>query len=408
VKTGTPIQKKRTNLIASAIAMAVVACALVAGVFYCNDIEKRYVHALAPDLSEVKLQGVVLQKKAFAQPDLLVLYGSSELAKEMPNNASQFFQDYPTGFRVFPVGQPGTTSLAVLQKVAAVGPDIRGKKVAFSMSPGWFFTQAFDPKWYEGNFSHLQAFELAFSNDLSRGLKRDIARRMLSYPKTLDNQWLLEFTLHRLAANGPLDRGLYALIWPLGRLENFIGRTQDHFEAMLHIVAEDAKLHEPLRRGIQALNWNGLVKRAAQFAVNKSSLQAKRNEVARKKQKYATAHLTTATQTQNFVKTVAKAEEWTDLELLLRVFRELGAQPLLLSMPVEDIRLEVYGVSPAARTAYLRRLDETAARYDVALLDFRDHQKDPAFLVDFLDHLSPQGWLYYNKALDDFYHERED
>jgi D-alanine transfer protein len=105
---------------------------------------------------------------------------------------------------------------------------------------------------------------------------------------------------------------------------------------------------------------------------------------------------------------VKNAKEWTDLELLLRVFGELGAQPLLLSMPVEDIRLEAYGVSPEARTAYLRKLDETAARYDVALLDFREHQKDPAFLVDFLDHLSPQGWLYYNKALDDFYHERED
>lgn len=390
------------------MAVALVAIALAVGVMYCNQTEKQYVHALAPDLSEVKLQGVVLQKKAFDQSDLLVLYGSSELKKEMPNNAAQFFQDYPTGFRVFPVGQPGTTSLAVLQKVAAVGPDIRGKKVAFSMSPGWFFTEAFDPKWYEGNFSHLQAFELAFSPDLSGGLKRDIARRMLEYPKTLENQWLLEFTLRRLAGDTRLDHALYDMIWPLGRLENAVGRIQDHFEATLHVLDEEAKLQVPERRGIRAVNWNGLIKRAAQFAVNKSALQAKRNEVTKKRQKYATAHLTTATQTQNFVKMVAHAKEWTDLELLLRVFGELGAEPLLLSMPVEDIRLEVYGVSPAARTAYLRRLDETAARYNVALLDFREHQKDPAFLVDFLDHLSPQGWLYYNKALDDFYHERED
>jgi D-alanine transfer protein len=105
---------------------------------------------------------------------------------------------------------------------------------------------------------------------------------------------------------------------------------------------------------------------------------------------------------------VSKAREWTDLDLLLRTFRELGAEPLLLSMPFEDIRLEVYGVSPEARTAYLRRLDALAEKHDLPLLDFRDHQKDPGFLVDFLDHLSPQGWLYYNKALDDFYHARED
>jgi D-alanine transfer protein len=58
------------------------------------------------------------------------------------------------------------------------------------------------------------------------------------------------------------------------------------------------------------------------------------------------------------------------------------------------------------RSAYLQRLDALAAQYHAPLDDFRDHQNDPGFLVDFLDHLSPDGWLYYNKALDDFYHDR--
>ncbi len=325
----------------------------------------------------------------------------------MPNNAAQFFQDYPTGFRVFPVGQPGTTSLAVLQKVASQGDAIRDKKVAFSISPGWFFTESFDPKWYEGNFSHLQAYELAFSNKLSPGLKQDIARRMLEYPKTLENHWLLKFTLQRLAGGSRLDRVLYGAVWPLGQIQNMIGRVQDHFEAALHIMAEDEKLdQQPERRGIRSLNWNDLVKRAAQFTINKTSLQAKRNEIVKKRAKLALE--STEVHTQTFLKQVTKAKEWTDLDLLLRTFQELGAKPLLLSMPVEDIRLEVYGVSPAARTAYLHRLEETAEKHDVPLLDFRDHQKDAGFLVDFLDHLSPQGWMYYNKALDDFYHARED
>jgi len=404
VKTGSPNQRQHLSAALGALVLAAVV--VVAGVFYCDRIEQHYVHALAPDLSEAKLHGVVLQKQALAQPDLLVLYGSSELAKEMPNNAAQFFQDYPTGFRVFPVGQPGTTSLAVLQKVAAVGEEIRGKKVAFSMSPGWFFTESFDPKWYEGNFSHLQAYEFAFGYDLSGGLKRDIAKRMLDYPKTLENHWLLEFTLKRLARGRAIDHALYAAVWPLGQMQNGIGRVQDHFEAALHILAEEAKLDEPARRGLRALNWNDLVKRAAQFTVNNTSLQAKRSEIAKRKTKLTAQ--ATEVNTQNFLKKVGKAKEWNDLDLLLRTFRELGAHPLLLSMPVEDIRLEVYGVSPAARTAYLKRMEGLAEQHDVPLLDFRDHQKDPVFLVDFLDHLSPQGWLHYNKALDDFYHARED
>ncbi len=162
---------------ASVIALGVALTGLGATVLWCDRLEAQYIHALAPEFTAEKLQGVALQNQAFAQRDLLVLYGSSELVKEMPNNASQFFQDYPSGFRVFPVGKPGTTSLGILQKVAAVGPGIEGHKVAFSISPGWFFTEIFDPTFYEGNFSELQANELAFSRELSPELKRDVARR---------------------------------------------------------------------------------------------------------------------------------------------------------------------------------------------------------------------------------------
>ncbi|HEV7406129.1 MAG TPA: D-alanyl-lipoteichoic acid biosynthesis protein DltD, partial [Chthoniobacteraceae bacterium] len=81
----------------------------------------------------------------------------------------------------------------------------------------------------------------------------------------------------------------------------------------------------------------------------------------------------------------------------------LGAQPLLMSMPVEDIRMEVYGISEVARAEYNGRLVELAARYQFPLIDFHAHQNDPSFLVDFLDHLSGAGWLYYDYALDDFY-----
>ena len=398
---------KRTHLLAAAIALAVTGILLAVGVNFSNWLERRYVNDLAPDLSETKLQGIALQKHAFEQPDLLVMYGSSELAKEMPNNASQFFQDYPTGFRTFPVGQPGTTSLAILQKVAATGKEVSGKKVVFSISPGWFFTEIFDPKYYEGNFSLLQAYEFAFSNRLSRRLKHDAAGRMLMYPKTLENEWLLDSTLRHLAGDTLTDRLAYALLLPLGYLQNAVGRAQDHFEAVLHIIAEDSNFKAPpppgSKRGGKPLNWGDLRKRAAKFAVNVISV--KRKEVAFRRAKRTKDRSPNPTPT--FVQTVSRAREWTDIELLMRAFQELDAKPLLLSMPVEDIRLEVYGVSAEVRTAYLRRLDALAAQYDVPLLDFRDHQDDPGFLVDFLDHLSPEGWLFYNKALDDFFHDRK-
>lgn len=375
----------------------IAAIALAASLLWCTRLERRYIHALAPEFTPEKLQGAALQKHAFSQPDLLVLYGSSELVKEMPNNATQFFQDYPTGFRVFPVGKPGTSSLSVLQKVAAVGDDIKGRKVAFSISPGWFFTEVFAPEYYEGNFSNMQAFELAFSTHLSFELKRDVARRMLDFPNTLDDRALLNFTLWRLAGDTMVDRLLYAGTWPLGRIYCAVGQMQDHFEAALHILDVDEKLNPVPVRGMGVMKWSEMLKRAAKLANAAATVQKKKDEVKKK-------HLPRASRDKSLLPGTAR--EWTDLELLLRVFKELGAEPLLLAMPIEDIRLEVAGLSPLPRTAYVQRLNALATKYQMPLADFREHEKDNDFLVDFLDHLSAEGWMYYNKALDDFYHGR--
>lgn len=377
--------------------MGIALAAIVAGVAWCRQLEVRYIHALAPEFIEEKLQGAALQKVAYRQPDLLVVYGSSELAKEMPNNATQFFAEYPTGFRVFPVGKPGTTSLAVLQKIAAVGTEVCNRKLAYSISPGWFLSEVWDPSWYEGNFSPMQALETAFSRDLTWELRRDVARRMLEYPKTIEPHWMLEFALDRLAGDTEFDHALFTAIRPLGYLTQVIGRTQDHFEAALHIVDEDERLNPDAKRVRRVLNWNDVLKGAAKFA-NATVIQAKRNEVASRKSKPSRA--------RGFLQGLAHAREWTDIELLMRTMQELGAKPLLLSMPIEDIRLEVYGLPTSARTSYLERLNSLADKYEFPHMDFRDHQADPGFLFDFQDHLSAEGWLFYNKALDDFFHGR--
>ena len=386
------------NLIAAGGALLLGALLVWACWTWCERLEKRYIHALAPEFNAEKLQGVVLQRHAFEEPELLVFYGSSELHKTMPNNANQFFADYPTGFRVFPVGKPGTTSLAVLQKVAGVGAGVRGKKLAFSISPGWFFTEVFDPSFYEGNFSEMQAYEMAFSSELSHALKRDVARRMLAFPKTLNSRPLLRFTLSHLARDRWLDRILYGLVWPLGKLHSGVARMQDHVESALYILEWDEKLNPTPRRGLRGLNWSELLKKAAKF-VNAAAVQSKLKEIAKKKIPKSSRDLV-------FMESLVRAREWTDFELLLRTFVELGAQPLLLSIPIEDIRLEVYGISASSRAAYTGRLRKLATKYNIPLADFPASEASPGFTVDFLDHLSGEGWLYYNKALDDFYHGR--
>ena len=227
---------KTSNLAAASIALGTVAFLLLAAAVAGAYLERRYVHVLAPILFLQKTQGIEMQKVAFAQSDLLPLYGSSELVVSAANKATDFFQTYPTGFGVFSVGKPGSASLILLQKLAAMGSDLRGKKVAISISPTYFFRQDVPVAYYNGNFSLLQAGEIIYSPHLSFDLKRDVARRMLQYPKTLEKSALLAFTLRQLASDSLMNRVMYYGTVPLGLLENGILRIQDHCETLLYIL----------------------------------------------------------------------------------------------------------------------------------------------------------------------------
>src|SRR5262249_53699784 len=148
------------------------------------------------ELYRLKNQGVALQRAAFETGGLLPLYGSSELnliqRYNRPFHPTNLFHDRPTGFAIFPVGKDAKTCLIIQQKLATIGPALRGRKVAVSVTPHFFFERL--TAWaggYAGNFSPLHAGEVAFNTRLSLPLKQDAARRMLRYPETVADRPLL-------------------------------------------------------------------------------------------------------------------------------------------------------------------------------------------------------------------------
>jgi D-alanine transfer protein len=391
-----PKDVPRPHLYASLLALVIASILLACGYGWCRGVERRHVADLTSDLSDPKLHGIAIQREAFRRPDLLMLYGSSELVKLAPAAAPEFFQDYPTGFRVFPVGKEGTSALAIMQKLAAVGSDLKGRKVVFSLSPSFFFEEKLDPAWYRGNFSTIQASELVFSSELSFDVKRDAARRLLAYPETVEDEWLLNATLNRLARGTTLDHALYYAALPLGRLQNAVGRLQDHFEAALHIAELSLSPGPSSKRRV--LNWDEVLRKGDMVA---RQLAAKMKAAPKPKQRPK------GSRDGVFLARLKKATEWKDFDLALRVVRELGAEPLLVSMPVHAQDLETVGVSMKARVAYPERLSLLAAEHGAQLVYFRAHEEDPLFFSDHLDHLSSRGWAYYNETLDDFFHGRD-
>ena len=373
------------HLFSAAIACGLVIAILCGGRLLAVYLERKTIHATAPRDFFIKNQGLALQRAAARAPDIMLFYGSSELIDPIPNRASDFFSSEPSGFQVCPIGKAGTTSLIILQKLGALGSKLHGRKVAISLSPSSFFTPAVSPYAYAGNFSLPAAGGMLFSNALSSNLKTDVAKRMMQFPDTLAKSALLELAANCLASGRPLDRVVLATISPLGRLQNAVFDLQDHFETLVYILSggRGVRVHDsrpPIARKVPR-------EPGAEALPGGSPGRVDLGEDAA------------------FRARVGSAMEWTDLELLFRTLTELKAHALILSMPIDGALYDAKGVSRSARQIYYDRLSELAQRYRLSLIRFEDHDSDPDFLIARHEHPAPKGWMYYDRALNDFFHK---
>lgn len=341
-------------------------------------------------LEHLKNQGSSLQRNAMRRADILALYGSSELTKEIPVKSSLFFRDAPTGFAVFPVGKIGTTSLIILQKLAALGEAAHDRPVAISVSPTWFFTDEPAEHPYRGNFSKQQALGALVNPRLDFAFKRDLARLLLAHPETLEHDALLRFLTKALSREGPSARALYAAAWPLARGTHALENAQDHLNVGFFLLLHPP---EPVRQPGAAgpPDWERLLAQAT--AASPATISAAYRPYFKK-----------FGSDEGFRAKVAHAPEWENFELLLRGMQQLGLHPLILCMPPDGVFLENGGISRESLALFSARIRSLCATYGARVETFEDHVEDPAFFADPHDHLSARGWMYYNRALDQFYH----
>ena len=254
----------------------------------------------------------------------------------------------------------------------------------------------------------MHAGELAFDTRLSLQLRQDAARRMLQFPATVANRPLLRFALENLADGSPLSLACYDAVLPLGIMHNAILRYQDHWSVVCYLWKHPAKTSSPTSpRSAPPLDWPMLHRQAdalyrAHSNNNEFGLD---NEKWDRELRQETLRLRNTRSDEAFLRTLQRNQEWVDLELLLRELNELGARPLLLSMPIHGGWYDQCGITYTARRAYYEKLRGISARYHAPVVDFADHDADQSFCRDTLGHLAPSGLVYYNQVFDGFFHD---
>jgi D-alanine transfer protein len=388
--------KQMPHLFAGLMALGLAAIILFAAHRILIHFEHATIASTAPEIFALKNQGLAFQRAAAHSPKVLPIYGSSELLRPAaPERGNIFFRTAPTGFQLSPVGGGGAAPLIMLQKVGALGSALRGKRVAFSLSPGWFCTAKPGTQGYKGNFSPMAATEMVFGTALGFGLKRDIAARMLQFPETLEQRPFLEFALRRLASGQPLDRVVFCALWPAGKIQTTLFELEDHWAAVRHIRRQTKS---PPRLQEETVDWPQFIAKASKAKPADAGPIQQPSRVDRK--------IIPGSRDVGFRRGIKGSPAWIDLDLLLRCLATVHARPLVLSMPLGGDFYDHAGVSRSARDDFYTKLRALVEQYHFSVVEFQEHDEDPAFLIRHQSHLTAKGWAYYDRALDDFFHGR--
>ena len=392
-----------SHLHAGIVSILILIIGLIGLDIYARSLEQRYVNALAPlDLTQT-INGIALQRAALNQPDLLPVYGSSELSMiSTSNDADKFFATYPTGFAVLQVANLGISSLNMAQDLAALGPGLSGKNIVISFSPASFMIGDF----YAENFSPLHAYEMIFSPYLSVPLKLDAAKRMFDFPNTLQNDSFLQFAIIQLTSPSRANRILYYLSWPFGELQIATMRLQDHAEVVFYLWSHPINPH--VQKIPQTIDWSAafsaaLAEQKQHTLNNPFGIEEDHWE---KYQYLVTKPIPAGSQDAYFTHLIKSYPEWGDLDILLRVMQEMGAKPLILSRQMNVHLWEALGVSEQVQSIYYIKLHKIVDQHQVALIDFQQYGTDTYFSTDQYSHTSGYGWVYVDQALDNFFHGR--
>ncbi len=418
-----PPSSRPVGIVAVVLALAIAFGAGWGVRVYARRLADRHVRAVSAGAVPFKYQTLTLQRAAFASGHVLPIYGSSELTCcGSPHLPTQLFASEPTGFGVFAVGWAGTADLFFMETFAALGRDLNGKKLVVSDSPPWFYNRdGLSRAEYAGTFVPEITYAFVFDAPISAHVRQVGARRMLAYPGTLRDRPLLHRAVEDLAHPTPMHLAEYVALAPLGHLATWVLQVRDALRTVVFVRRQRWRHpHPPPRR--TSLGWVRLAARGTKIAERRDTsnpfgfpdatyrLMRDRPRFQRILGRYQAGQTNRDGRLfpppTDWEAATSGSAEWTDLQLELRVLRELGARPLLWSLPMPGVFDDYTPLSAAARQGYYDRYERVVGRARVPWLDFRADDEDRYFLTDTGSHLSARGWVFADRALDMFWQGR--
>jgi len=354
-------------------------------------ISNKKIEKDATSLSPLMFQGDYIQSRMLDNKKYFPMYGSSELSRFDPFHPSNYFEANPQGFTPFLVGRGGTQSLIEFMNLAAHSNQLKGKKIVLIISPQWFHRKGINSVHFDPNYSMLQAYDLAFNHNIDPKLKKEAIHRLLKFSVVKRDYMLSTMYRSEIGHANPLK---VTIIRPLAYLNWKLLEKKDLYYSLYSGYPRNRHQNPALVKGKSwgelkhnASNYGRKDAKTNPFDISYSIYKKKIRPVEHKMKNY------------NLNGSYGKSVEYKDLQMIIDLLKEKGAEPLFVSIPVNGRWYDYTGFPKEGREVYYKKVHQQIRAAGFPIADLSGHEYDPYFLKDTL-HIAWKGWVYVDKAME--------
>lgn len=348
----------------------------------------------ATELNPFMFQGKYVQSKMLENQHFLPIFGSSELARLDRFHPANYFQVNKEGVTPFLVGRGGTESLIHFLNLAEHKDQLRGKKLVFVLSPQWFQPGGADESHFAPNFSSLQGYDFAFNNEINPVMKKKAIKRLLKF-KAVSADPMLTALYDAEISNDPFAKRKAQVIKPFALMYRNLLIKKD----LYYTLAGGLHRHRDISTKVKAKSWNQLEQLADQLGQKES--RTNKFMIIDSQYRKLEKRIPELQNTKEGA-TYGRSVEYQDFQLILDLLHESGAKALFISVPVNGKWYDYVGFPKEGRKAYYTRIRQQIEKSGFSVADFSNHEYDPYFMKDTI-HIGWKGWVYTDKAIEDFY-----
>lgn len=340
---------------------------------------------------EVKNKGIILQQKLIENKDIQI-YGSSELGSRVDKFYPTYFFNKENGFQLDLIGRGNSQSIIHAVNIAALGDELKNRKIVIIISPQWFNKNGISKDGFEMNFSSLQFYKM-ISSKLDKSVKLKICERLNGLTNQ-DKNIKLYTSLY--SKNNSLSKAALSVFKPYFYIEYKILDIKDKIKSYKLLLDYKDNSENTFE---SSFNWEENLMEAEKMgkqATNNNEFQIENNYY----NKYIRNNLKKLKGSMKNGKYTV-SPEFEDLKLLISICKSNNIKPLFISVPVNGKWYDYTGFSKSDRDEYYKKLNNLITSNGFKIADLSNHEYDEYFLKDIM-HLGWKGWVYVDKAIYEY------